>query len=647
MLHLLMEYARDEGLSTEPGFTAKEIRWGLRFNADGAFLGIIDLSNGDKKSKGRRFAKIPALSQPELVGGATERSQCLYESVETVALFLKPGEDAKKIAKTNGKHAFFIDALKSCAEKTAMPALASVAEQLGDTEQCERIAEALKDKKAKPGDSVTLVIETSWLLESGAWHDWWRGFRKNLSTGSSDAKPVKTKTEDSNLSSMLDLVTGEAATPMRVHPKISGLSDVGGLATGDSFVAFDKEAFQSFEMESGQNAAISEENATIYQQALNHLIATRSRRLGKSKIVYWYKGQIPPELDPVELVSPAPDPKAKEDDPWESEADETETRQDGVQNKRREHEKKQEKSVALSNARKLLESVKTGELQSLENAAYYMMMLSGASGRVMIRDWSENRLGQLAQNIVEWFEDLEIVARHGDGMAPAPKIMAVLGATVRDLKELNTPFIATMWRTAFGGRNTPIPQSALAAAFARFKIDLITVDKKSNNPKPFNHARMGLMKAYHIRNRKGVNMTPELNENMDNVPYQCGRLMAILADIQREALGDVGAGVVQRYYAAASATPALVFGRLIRNSTFHLGKMEGGIAGIYTNKLAAVLEAVKEKIPRTLSLEDQTLFALGYYQQIAKTRKEIAERVAAKKAAASTPVETTPENNQP
>ncbi len=34
--------------------------------------------------------------------------------------------------------------------------------------------------------------------------------------------------------------------------------------------------------------------------------------------------------------------------------------------------------------------------------------------------------------------------------------------------------------------------------------------------------------------------------------------MAVLAELQKAALKDVGAGVVQRYYAAASTTPALV-----------------------------------------------------------------------------------------
>jgi CRISPR-associated protein Csd1 len=43
-------------------------------------------------------------------------------------------------------------------------------------------------------------------------------------------------------------------------------------------------------------------------------------------------------------------------------------------------------------------------------------------------------------------------------------------------------------------------------------------------------------------------MSPYLNEENPHPAYQCGRLLAVLADLQRAALGDVGAGVVQNYY---------------------------------------------------------------------------------------------------
>jgi CRISPR-associated protein Csd1 len=146
---------------------------------------------------------------------------------------------------------------------------------------------------------------------------------------------------------------------------------------------------------------------------------------------------------------------------------------------------------------------------------------------------------------------------------------------------------------------------------------------------PFNHARLGLIKAYHLRRyrQRGGNemaevLKPELDEGYPNPAYQCGRLMAILARLQQSALGDIVAGVVQRYYAAASTTPSLVLGRLTRTSQFHLNKLDPGLAHWYEERLTDVWEGLKAGVPRSLNLEEQSLFALGYYQQIADMRKK-------------------------
>jgi CRISPR-associated protein Csd1 len=138
---------------------------------------------------------------------------------------------------------------------------------------------------------------------------------------------------------------------------------------------------------------------------------------------------------------------------------------------------------------------------------------------------------------------------------------------------------------------------------------------------PFNHARMGLMRAYHIR-KGDLMIQPALNEQHPSPAYHCGRLMALLARIQYAALGDVGAGVVQRYYAAASTTPALVLGRLSRTAQFHLGKLDAGLARWFESRLASIWTCLRDGPPTVLGLEEQSLFALGYYQQIAADRAE-------------------------
>ena len=112
-------------------------------------------------------------------------------------------------------------------------------------------------------------------------------------------------------------------------------------------------------------------------------------------------------------------------------------------------------------------------------------------------------------------------------------------------------------------------------------------------------------------------MKPYLNPDHPNPSYQCGRLLAVLARLQHAALGDVGAGVVQRFYPAVSQTPGLTLGRLIANARNHLGKLDGGLAWWFEERIGEIMGRLRDEIPRTLNLEEQGLFALGYYQQLA------------------------------
>src|ERR1035437_9192229 len=105
-----------------------------------------------------------------------------------------------------------------------------------------------------------------------------------------------------------------------------------------------------------------------------------------------------------------------------------------------------------------------------------------------------------------------------------------------------------------------------------------------------------------------------------------GRLFAVFDRLQYLALGAVNAGVVERYYASASTTPALVMGRLFRNAQFHLAKAEGGVAGNAAKDFEAITCALGDQFPATLDLESQGRFALGYYHQKAEYRRRTAER---------------------
>jgi CRISPR-associated protein Csd1 len=330
---------------------------------------------------------------------------------------------------------------------------------------------------------------------------------------------------------------------------------------------------------------MSEAQAKVYQQALNQLLADQSHVLirgkgGGVKTTFWFRERLPDDID--DTFNPY-------------------------------HSLCNAEAQALEQVRDLLRAIQDGQrVDNLGNNTYYALTLSGASGRVMVRDWMEGSFTDLLRAVTTWFDAFAIVHRTGQGMAPAPKFWAVLGALVRDLADLPAPVVSKLWRVALDP-DAPIPHQQMAQALRRLRIDIVNDD-------PSNHARIGLLKAYHVR-KGDPHMKPYLNEDHPSVAYQCGRLMAVLADIQWRALGDVGAGVIQRYYGAASATPALVFGRLLRNSQHHIEKLRKNKKHLYVEgKLAEIAGKIQDDFPATFSLEQQSLFGLGYYQQKAADR---------------------------
>ena len=128
----------------------------------------------------------------------------------------------------------------------------------------------------------------------------------------------------------------------------------------------------------------------------------------------------------------------------------------------------------------------------------------------------------------------------------------------------------------------------------------------------------------------------EYNFSLPSTAYHCGGLMAVYAAIQKAAMPDVNTGIVERYYASAIQMPALVIGQLSSRSNHHLEKMENKwLANQYQEKLRQVSVALGTSIPTTLNLEQQSYFALGYYQMGAKLSQEKKERSAAGEKAAA------------
>ena len=112
---------------------------------------------------------------------------------------------------------------------------------------------------------------------------------------------------------------------------------------------------------------------------------------------------------------------------------------------------------------------------------------------------------------------------------------------------------------------------------------------------------------------------PSLDEKNNTPAYTCGRIFAHLERIQYHAIGDVNAGIRERFFSFASTMPATAFGRLMKLSQHHLSKIKGEKVGLSINldkELQALLSLIEgAQFPTTLSLEEQGSFAIGYYHQ--------------------------------
>ena len=113
-------------------------------------------------------------------------------------------------------------------------------------------------------------------------------------------------------------------------------------------------------------------------------------------------------------------------------------------------------------------------------------------------------------------------------------------------------------------------------------------------------------------------MQPTLDVGNLETAHIAGRIFAVLESIQTAALGkELNAPLRDRFYSAASTTPAPAFGRLIKMSQNHLGKLRGekpGLAVTLDKQLGELFTSIRA-FPATFSLEEQGKFAIGYYHQ--------------------------------
>lgn len=401
-------------------------------------------------------------------------------------------------------------------------------------------------------------------------------------------------TEDGTLW-MRCLVTGELAPVARLHPSIKNVD--GAQSAGASIVSFNQRSFTSWDKEQGANAPVSDAATFAYTTVLNHLLrrdpSNRQRlTIGDTTLVFWAEAEDPDDAEAAESFFAA------------------------LTNDRDTDEQ------ATRRVRDALEAIAQGrplsdvDTRLKPDTRMAILGLAPNSSRLSVRYWLQDSLGVLAKRLSLHTQDLRLEPVPWR-TPPPPRRLALCTAPSRDGKHSSddvSPLLAGEFMRAIltGGR---YPQSLLANLLIRMRSD--------GHIDPM---RVALCKAVISRDlRLSESKTPtkevpvSLDTQVTQPAYLLGRLFAVLEGAQRAALGgNVNATIRDRYFGAASATPALVFPMLLRNAQNHLSRLRKdkvGLAVSIEKDLQEVIDKLPDHFPKSLDLKDQGRFAIGYYHQ--------------------------------
>ncbi len=404
-----------------------------------------------------------------------------------------------------------------------------------------------------------------------------------------------------SIDDVLCLVTGRRAPLARLHPTIKGVE--GSQSSGASLVSFNLDAFTSYGKEQGANAPTSEAAAFRYGGALNHLLVRGgpnriARPVGDTTMLFWADAS---EVDPA---------VADAADQWFQIAFDPDRLED----------------AAAANLKEQLTDIAAGRpLHDVlgpdtdDGLRYYILGLAPNAARLSVRFWEQTSFGALARRVAQHYEDCQIKPAPYGWVKP-PSVNRLLAQTVALQGKFDNipPLLAgEVMRSVLTG--ALYPRTLIAATLVRLRA--------GDNPGLGWHAAMlraVLVRGQHRDPNPAKGETPmALDREHLNPGYLLGRLFAVYELAQVAALGrGVKATMRDKYFGSASATPAGIFPLIISNGQNHLGKarkVSPGWAFLIEREIGAIMDLIvptmPHTLPRSLRLEDQAEFAIGYYHQ--------------------------------
>lgn len=554
------------GEISKPGWAKAKISWAIELGDDGSVLGILPLKaeSPDGKKQIPRKILLPA----PITKASSVRSNFLWENAEYL-LGVQTKKDGGKTAERFAAAKELHDSLLADVHTPVAEAIKAYFAACDPAAIASMLPDGCMDELRK-GANLTFLYQNRFPGEfpelCAAWDAHYGGEKIG--------------------ETFVDVVTGEVVVPEATHPSIKNVQDA--QPSGAALVSFNAEAFESFGRKQNLNAPMGKETAFAYTSALNSLTGDKDHRqhIGDMTVVYFAEDAEPVYQDVMDLCFAGSDDR-----------------------------------VTDAELHSILQNIAAGKQTDFAGKTlspddrFYLLGISPNASRLSVRCFRQSSFGDVISRIKQHYDDIAIVTDNRSKWVDIP-LWALLRETVNPNANDKTPAPQmagdTLRAVLTGGR---YPETLYRQTLLRIRAE-----------HDITRGKAAIVKGYLLRNTKHRKdyayikeaSTMALNEASNYTPYVLGRLFSTLEAVQSAANPGINTTIKDKYFNSACATPAAVFPILLKLANSHLKKLGGGLAVNYSKQIGELTARLETAFPKTLSLEEQGAFILGYYHQTQK-----------------------------
>ena len=554
------------GEISKPGWAKAKISWAIELGDDGSVLGILPLKaeSPDGKKQIPRKILLPA----PITKASSVRSNFLWENAEYL-LGVQTKKDGGKTAERFAAAKELHDSLLADVHTPVAEAIKAYFAACDPAAIASMLPDGCMDELRK-GANLTFLYQNRFPGEfpelCAAWDAHYGGEKIG--------------------ETFVDVVTGEVVVPEATHPSIKNVQDA--QPSGAALVSFNAEAFESFGRKQNLNAPMGKETAFAYTSALNSLTGDKDHRqhIGDMTVVYFAEDAEPVYQDVMDLCFAGSDDR-----------------------------------VTDAELHSILQNIAAGKQTDFAGKTlspddrFYLLGISPNASRLSVRCFRQSSFGDVISRIKQHYDDIAIVTDNRSKWVDIP-LWALLRETVNPNANDKTPAPQmagdTLRAVLTGGR---YPETLYRRTLLRIRAE-----------HDITRGKAAIVKGYLLRNTKHRKdyayikeaSTMALNETSNYTPYVLGRLFSTLEAVQSAANPGINTTIKDKYFNSACATPAAVFPILLKLANSHLKKLGGGLAVNYGKQIGELTARFETAFPKTLSLEEQGAFILGYYHQTQK-----------------------------